>query len=238
MKYHNALRPEPHYRREAFDAGMQAIGYTPSDWMKCDVYLTWNRYGTRESQADAVEARGGRVLVAENATWGNSFGWRLEGDCLFGEGPWYSIWPEFHNRADKIKVGPPERWDSLRVQLEPFRPLGYEIVGLEQRGIGPRGTPKNWIPPGCSRLRRHPGTGKCIPLHKDLELTSEVRTWGSGAAVKALMWGINVKSYMPYWCGEQQNTDESRLAMFRRLAWAQWRLKEIAAGEPFRWLLA
>lgn len=63
-------------------------------------------------------------------------------------------------------------------------------------------------------------------------------TWGSGAAVKALMWGIKVESHYPEWIGQQDNTDEGRLAMFRRLAWAQWELSEIASGEAFEWLLS
>lgn len=226
--YHNALRPEPHYRREAFDVGLQSIGFKPASHATCDVYLTWNRFGTRESIADQVEARGGKVLVAENATWGNDFlGYR-----------WYSIWPGYHNRADRIRYGGPERWDSLGVELEPWRSAGGEIVGLLQRGIGPRGTPASWKPPGCTRIRKHPGTRDCVPLEKDLAKASEVRTWGSGAAVKALMWGIRVHSYMPRWCGEQDNTDTGRLEMFRRLAWSAWRLSEIENGEPFKRLLA
>jgi hypothetical protein len=228
LKYCNALRPDLHYRRAAFDAGLQAIGYTPSDHKKCDLYLTWNRYGTREAQANAVEARGGRVLVAENATWGNDF---------LG-GKWLSIWPRFHNRADSIRDGGADRWDKLGVQLADWRLEGGEIIGLMQRGIGPRGTPRNWTPPGCTRIRPHPGTRVSVPLDEDLAKASEVVTWGSGAAVKALMWGIRVKSYMPNWCGEQDNTDEGRLAMFRRLAHAQWRLSEIETGEPFKRLLA
>jgi hypothetical protein len=224
--YFNALRPDPHYRREIFDAGLRSAGYTPADTGKCDVYVTWNRYGTRERLAEQVEARGGRVLVAENATWGNDF----------NGGRWYSIWSGFHNRADGIRYGGHERWDSLGFVLQPWRQGGTEIVGLQQRGIGPRGTPQNWQPPGCTRIRKHPGIRACVPLAEDLANASEVRTWGSGAAVKALMWGIPVRSYMPRWCGEQQNTDESRREMLRRLAWAQWTLEEIADGAPFRWL--
>lgn len=226
--YFNALRPEPHYRREAFDRGLQAAGYTKADnWMQADVYLSWSRYGTREIQADAVEARGGRVLIAENATWGNDF-------C---GGNWYSIWPSFHNRSDCIRYGGPERWDSLGIVLEPWRKGGTEIVGLQQRGIGPRGTPKNWIPPGCDRIRKHPGTKPCVPLEKDLSKASEVRTWGSGAAIKALMWGIPCRGHMPKWCGAQDNSDHGRLEMLRRLAWAQWTLEEIRKGDPFRWII-
>lgn len=226
--YCNALRPDPHYRREAFDAGLQKVGYTPTDRTKCDLYLTWNRYGTREEHANAVEERGGRVLVAENATWGNDF---------LG-GRWYSIWPRFHNRADSIRCGTSERWDNLGVDLADWRPAGGEVVGLLQRGIGPKGTPAKFNPPGCTRVRKHPGTNKCVPLEVDLAKASEVRTWGSGAAVKALIWGIRVQSYMPNWCGIQNNSDSGRLEMLRRLAWAQWTLPEIENGDAFAWLLS
>ena len=51
------------------------------------------------------------------------------------------------------------------------------------------------------------------------------------------MWGIRVESHMPNWIGEQDNTDEGRVAMFRRLAWAQWTLEEIESGEPFQRLI-
>lgn len=59
----------------------------------------------------------------------------------------------------------------------------------------------------------------------------------SGAALQALLWGIPVASEMPDWIGAQDNTDAGRLAMFRRLAWAQWTLEEISDGLPFRSLL-
>jgi hypothetical protein len=64
-----------------------------------------------------------------------------------------------------------------------------------------------------------------------------VITWGSGAAIKALLWGIQAVSEMPNWIGEQDNTPESRLEMFRRLALAQWELHEIESGEAFACLL-
>lgn len=226
--YCNLLRASLHYRRQAFDRGLQAAGFRPTAEAKCDLLLIWNRYGRFEFAADAAEKRGARVLIAENATWGNDF---------LG-GRWYSIWPRLHNRADSIRDGGASRWDSLGVSLSDWRPQGGEVVGLMQRGIGPRGTPRGWIPPGCTRIRKHPGTGPCVPLDEDLASASEVRTWGSGAAVKALIDGVRVRSYMPKWCGEQDNTDEGRLNMLRRLSWAQWRLQEIEVGEPFAWLLS
>ncbi len=42
---------------------------------------------------------------------------------------------------------------------------------------------------------------------------------------------------MPHWIGEQDNTDAGRLAMFRRLAWAQFRMAEIESGEAFARML-
>lgn len=224
--YCSLLRPDLHYRREVFDKGLRAVGLKPTDEKHCDILLIWNRYGRFEAAAEAVEARGGKVLVAENATWGNGF---------LG-GKWLSVWPSFHNRKDCIRYFGPERWDEMGVTPMDWRP-GGERVGLGQRGIGPRGTPKNWVPRNVDRVRKHPGVGVCVPLDVDLAKCGTVVTWGSGAAVKALMWGIRVESHMPKWCGEQQNTYESRLEMFRRLAWAQYTLSEIEMGEPFARLL-
>jgi len=42
---------------------------------------------------------------------------------------------------------------------------------------------------------------------------------------------------MPFWIGQQDNTDAGRLSMLRILAWAQWELHELATGEPFLRLL-
>lgn len=229
MKFAVLLKESPHYRRDAFVAGLMAIGGRQVGARQADVLVIWNRYGHSAHEANACEARGGRVLVAENAAWGNGFLGRK----------WYSLARDVHNTAGKFPLGNPERWDSLGVELAPWRAPGGEVVGLLQRGIGPRGTamPVGWIPPGCTRIRRHPGKAERVPLEADLARASEVRTWGSGAAIKALMLGIPVVSYMPNWVGEQDNTDAGRLAMFRRLAWAQWTLEDISNGLPFARLL-
>jgi hypothetical protein len=62
-------------------------------------------------------------------------------------------------------------------------------------------------------------------------------TWGSGAAVKALMWGIQVESHYPEWIAKQDNTEQGRLEMLRRIAWANWELHEIESGEALECLL-
>lgn len=229
MRYCCTIRTQLSYRRDAFERGLQAAGLKPGNASNCDVFVTWNRIHSMNQLARQVEARGGVVLVAENAAWGKGF---------LGEA-WFSLARTYHNTAGMFPVGGPERWDSLGVDLAPWRPDGGETVGLTQRGIGspPTAQPRDWHPPGCDRIRAHPGVNPCVPLETDLARASRVVTWGSGAAIKALMLGIKVESHMPRWIGEQDNTDAGRLNMLRSLAWAQWRMAEIESGETFARLL-
>jgi hypothetical protein len=226
-------------RRDAFIKGLHRMGFhvepgvtsRPGDR---DILVTWNRVQEGRIAADQFEARGLPVLVVENATWGNTFAGQR----------WYHIGFGRHNTAGRFPVGDAERWDGLGVELAPFRTSGEETVILAQRGIGaaPTAMPPAWPQNAAkrhapARIRPHPGMTPAKPLQADLARARGVVTWGSGAAVLALMWGIPVISEMRDWIGEQDNTDAGRLAMFRRLAWAQWRLDEIQSGEPFARLL-
>lgn len=233
-----ALRPGLERRREAFASGLQRHGYRVEfalpEHPKApdDLLVVWNRYGHAERVARHFENRGNTVLVAENAAWGKEF----LGDS------WYSLAVSWHNTAGCAPYIP-GRWESLGIEPQPWRKPGGETVILPQRGIGPEGRkmPLGWADKAAAqykgRVRRHPGNRPAKPLEDDLRHASRVVTWGSGAAVKALMWGIPVVSEMPNWIAQQTNTDSSRLAMFRQLACAQWRVSEIANGDPFRWLL-
>lgn len=219
-------------RVAVFRAGLQALGFkvvlgATHDPAPGDILVTWNRIHAGNTAAQAFEARGLPVLVTENASWGNEFA----GDS------WYTLARNWHNTAGCFPVGGRERWDGLGVELAPWR-AGGETVGLLQRGLGANGMPRGWAPPGCHRVRAHPGMRPATPLEVDLARAGRVVTWGSGAAIKALIWGIPVEAHMPRWIGAQDNTDAGRLAMFRQLAWAQWRLSEIESGEAFRWLLS
>jgi hypothetical protein len=229
-------------RRDAFVKGLHRMGFHVEPGVTSrpgagDILVTWNRVQEGRIAADQFEARGLPVLVVENATWGNTFA---------GE-RWYHIASGRHNTAHRFPIPPgggPERWDELGVELAPFRTSGEETVILAQRGIGapPTAMPPAWpqnaaIRHAPARIRHHPGMRPAKPLDQDLARARRVVTWGSGAAVLALIWGIPVVSEMRDWIGEQDNTEAGRIAMLRRLAWAQWRLDEIQRGEPFARLL-
>lgn len=197
-----------------------------------DLLVTWNRIHAGEPAARAFERAGCRVIVTENASWGNDFA----GDR------WYTLTRNRHNTSGMFPVGGPERWDSLGVELAPWR-TGGETVILAQRSIGspPVASPRQWAEGALARyggrIRPHPGIHAAKPLEVDLAGCGRVVTWGSGAAIKALLWGIPVVSEMSNWIGQQDNTDAGRLEAFRRLAWAQWRHSEIESGEAFAHLL-
>lgn len=243
------IRREPHYRSDAFRAGLKRIGATFVDERDAEVLVIWNRYGAFRAQADACEQRGGTVLVAENGYLGVEW----LGDR------WYAISRTQHNGAGTWPDGAPDRWDALGVELASWRTGGREIVLLPQRGIGPPGVamPGCWMKTARAqlgdsiplRVRTHPGTRPVIDLQHDLRKTVAVATWGSGAALKALLAGVPVYYSFPRWIGAPAGRpmgdcaagplrdDAARLGMFRRLAWAQWRLSEIESGEAFDRLL-
>jgi hypothetical protein len=191
-----------------------------------DILVTWNRIREGDVAARAFEREGLPVLVAENATWGGEF----QGER------WYTLARGFHNMAGRFPVGDSDRWDRLGCELADWR-TGGETVVLLQRGLGPRevAMPRGWTWPG--RVRSHPGNRQGLDLRLDLDRAGLVVTWGSGAAVLALIWGIPVVSHMPNWIAAQKNTDADRLRMFRELAWAQFTLDEIQSGWAFERLL-
>jgi hypothetical protein len=232
MRAYLNLRNSVPERTEAFKTGLERCGYEvvighPMSWGSKDIIVSWNRIGTLHEICNQFERDGKSVLVVENCSWGNDFA----GDR------WFHIAKNFHNTRGRFPIGDRSRWDSLGVDLDPWRDEGGETVVLPQRGIGPPqvAMPRDWKAIG--RVRRHPGRGTSVPLEQDLAGASKVITWGSGAAIKALMWGIKVESHMPFWIGQQDNTEWGRLHMFRELSWAQWRLDEIRRGDAFKWLL-
>lgn len=232
----NLLRPEPAFRRECFTEGLRAAGFDVVDRLAMpapdDAIVIWNR----KSSDDAEAKRFTHVLVAENAYI------RVKG--------WYALSLSHHGGAGAWPEGGPERWDGLGVHLHQWREGGTETVILGQRSIGELGiaSPRGWEEKVRrqvgGRVRPHPGKREPgIPLERDLRNASAVVTWASSAALTALVLGIPVFYGLPHWIGavagraisdfgqEPKRDDAARLAMFRRLAWAQSSVDEIRSGE-------
>lgn len=238
------LRDTDHYRVDAFRSGLESVGYKVCDGFKPgpdDLIVAWNRYPRHEPLIAEFEAAGGRAVIAENGWLG--YKWR--------GGTWFALSLGHHAGAGTWPVGGPERWDSWSVDLLPWHADGERVI-LQQRGFGEPGiaAPDRWAErigrrfPG--RIRLHPGNGPSRPLEVDLAAAGEVLTWNSGAALSALILGVPVRCAFPAWIGMQascglddplRRDDEARLAMFRRLAWAQWTADEVGSGDAFRSLL-
>jgi hypothetical protein len=221
-------------RRTIFVEGLERLGYKVEHGLtreprEGDLLCTWNRIHEGDEVARIFTDRGLPVIVTENATWGNDFAGKR----------WYTLTRDFHNVANTFPVDGPERFDSLGVGLGDWRSDGETVV-LASRGIGPAAyrMPAGWAS-RQGRVRAHPGRfpERAKQLREDLANCGKVVTWGSGAAVTALIWGIPVESHQPQWIAAQENTDAGRLEMLHRLAWAQATHEEIASGEPFARLL-
>lgn len=248
------LRADPVYRAEAFRLGLQRAGYNLEQRIhlprKGDVLVIWNRYGQFAAEAERFAAAGAHVLVAENGYLGREWNGNI----------WYALARGFHNGAGGWPAGNEQRWGEIGTEVAPWRQGGCEIVVLATRNIGPQGVaePRGWSEATAARLqsrtsrpvriRKHPGEkGRAVPLLGDLRNAWAVVTWGSGAALKAIVAGIPAFYGFEPWIGRgaalpvsedlEQPFRGDRLPMLRSLAWAMWRVDEIEAGEPFRELL-
>lgn len=237
------VRDKLHYRRDAFAAGLKRLGYAIDAGVGSaldragagDVVVTWNRYGVNHMACTRAEQRGALVLVTENG---------YLGEDMPGPDKWFALSVGHHNGRGRWVEGGPERWDRLGVRLKPWHGPGEAVV-LPQRGIGPPGVamPGDWLSKHrrMGRVRHHPhGRAGRVALEADLKRAGTVITWGSGAAIRALTYGVPVLYGLPGWImagacamiGEVPVLDDDkRLAAFRRMAWAMAPLSEIESGE-------
>ena len=241
----------PDWRWKAFVAGFHKLGLDVSDRPRHrpnDVLVVWNRSPTLDREAKVHTANGGKVIVAENG---------YIGKCPKGF-PMYALALDQHNGAGRWPVGEENRWHSFGIEDRPFRVSGEHILLLPQRGIGPPGVgmPKNWVADVTRRLsqitkrpvkvRPHPGQSR-PKMDDDLHNCWAAVTWGSGAAIKALVAGVPVFHEMKNWIGAPAakfGIDDienpylgDRMPMLHRLSWAQWSVDDIATGRPFDALL-
>lgn len=255
---YSLIRTSPHYRHEAFVAGLRRAGYAvtqgfPDRGAPGDVMVIWNRYGIYERNAERFEGQGGTVLVAENGYWGKDA----------GGVQYYALARRGHNGSGWWPDGGRERLDRLGIELKPWRADGGHILICAQRGIGSRtmASPMDWHNTAARRLRAltkreivvrpHPEDvnlrgAKLPPLEEQMRGAWAVVVWSSTSGVKALLEGIPVLYDAPHWIcsGAAARLDSvkapflgDRLPALQRMAWAQWTVAEIASGEPFRLLV-
>lgn len=256
MKAYVGIRTEPHYRRDAFIAGLSAAGYEiapgPAQGRPGDLYVIWNRYSEWHNQACRFEAAGGTVIVAENGYVGKG---GVSPHSMKDRDP-YALARSYHNDATVIPEGGPERWDALGVDLKPWRTGGQHVLVCPNRsfGIPGRMMPSDWANDVVRRLakltqreirvRPHPGnSAPKKPLADDLAGAWCTVIWSSSAGVHSLIAGVPVICEAPYWIAKgaaginiaqiESPPMPDRLPALRRLAWAQWSLAEITAGAPF-----
>lgn len=250
------IRSAPHYRREAFAAGLESLGYrisadVPHDVRRGDVLVIWNRYGAMHERAAQFEARGGTVIVAENGYLGMDRDDRRV----------YAMALHAHNGRGYWWVGGPERFAALDVALQPWRGVGRHILVAPNRSFGMPGAimPADWAETTAAALRQmtdrevrvrlHPGNGApAVPLADDLRDAWAVVIWSSSVGVDALVRGIPVVCCAPWWICKAATAarlidvgmvprDTLRQWSFEQLAWAQWDVGEIADGTAYRHLL-
>lgn len=238
-------------RHEAISAGLQRAGLTLCEEpATADVLVTWNLHrADAQRAAEACEARGGAVVVCEEAYTRRLIDKKHFAMALHG-----------HNGSGTWLPGRPERFEALGLSLKPWRKSGESILVCTSRGMGSVAMrePRGWAEDVSRRLRaltdrpiavrRHPGKKyEARPLAEDLAEAWAVVVWASNCATEALASGVPVFYEAPHIitagaaergiAGIEQPNFPDRRPAFDRLAWAQWTMDEIAEGEPFSHLL-
>jgi hypothetical protein len=237
------IRKEPHYRRAAFESMLSKHGYGiansslgVSPKRKADLLILWNKKrGNEEAEANRWEKQGGTVLIVEN-------GYLQPVDKTY-----YAISVHGHNGSGWFPVGAEDRFTKLGFPMKPWcGGTGYALV-CGQRGIGSSlmASPPQWAERTAKRLeaagvktklRLHPGNfAPKVPLLDDLKGAASCHIWSSASGVRALVEGIPVNHYAPFWiCDRPAN----RVDQLHRMSHGQWHHEEIATGEPLARILA
>jgi hypothetical protein len=217
-----------------------------------DLLVTWNRNGGHDAIAAGCERRGAKVMVVENGYIGTD----AHSNKL------YAMALGQHNGAGKWTVGKEDRWSNLGIALQPWRSKGAFILLVPQRGIGSPSVrmQPSWLTQTTAKLermterpvvlRRHPGVLRHHkPIEPEFQNCWAVVTWASGGGIKAIVCGIPVFYGLENWIGAPaglpfEGADletpflGDRLPMLQRMAWAQWKVDEIASGAAFACLMS
>lgn len=250
------IRTQVHYRHEAFVRGLTAAGYRvelkPAKRIEPDdILVVWNRGQQFQYEVKRHETAGSRIVVAENGYTG-----AVDDD----RHQWFSLALTHHNGLGQWWCGDTPRFPRMGLTVKPWRVEGSFVLALPQRGIGAPGVamPHSWprlivqrlraVTRREIRVRPHPGGRNVGPtLEAALEGCHAVVTWGSGAAIKAIMLGVPAIYELAGWIGAPaarfglQSLENPFLGdrgpMLERLSWSQWPVADIASGEAFRTLM-
>ena len=252
-------------RHIAIEEGAAAAGYRVRKGAGApaagDILLTWNLYGARVHSARRFEQAGAHVVVCEEG-----FIRRINGDTYFqmalgghnGSGHWRCGGSE---RWDGWGIDvAPWRDDGEHILVCGQRGFGYSDMAMPDnwpdaiharlRALTARPL---WYRPHPKRRRRwtRAAYDRVLdfgePLAMQLRGAWAVVVYTSNAATEALIAGVPAFFDGPHLVTEgvaQQGIDgierpalADRLPALRRLAWAQWSMREIARGDPFIHLL-
>jgi hypothetical protein len=256
------IRGRPEDRVTAMQEGLRALGYQVAvDYgdqpiERSDVLVIWNRYGGWGELADRFDAAGARVIVCENGYVGQTVAMSLDyhngrGRHPIGDG---SRWD-----AMGVQVQP-WRGGGRHILVCGQRGIGYGGIGHAEdwasgvihRLSGTTSRPILFRPhPKGQRRPRYPNAESVdcrAPLAEHLADCWAIVVWTSNAATAALIAGVPV-----FYEGPALITGKAALKgidliatplrgdrrqAFIDLSWGQWSAEEIAAGAPFRRLLA
>lgn len=257
------IKPTPHYRRDAFEAGFKRLGFdiahSNHNPRPGDAVCLWNLTGGMEKEAERFRKAGAAVVVCENAYLTPA-----------GVPQMYAISRDGHCGAGRFPADPAarSRWDELGAKLQPWRKEGDHILVVAQRGIGSRemASPHGWAEKTAAkiqtvtrrpvRIRQHPGNkmnARLTPLADDFRDAWAVVTWSSSTGVHALVAGIPVFYAAPHWICSGAALPFNRFAMFVespmcddsarekamvRMAQGQFHYREIAEGWPLQGVLS
>ncbi len=233
------------HKEDLFSKGFKALGFQVTkdngvDPKPTDILLVWNVTSRNKPTRDKFKRAGARILVAENGYIGKDNNGNkllaLAWDGHAGEGIW--------------NIGDYPRYLDHNFDILPWKD-GKNIVILAQRGIG-NAKDVSWARQIALELkkktdkpiiiREHKGRDN-PPLEPVLDNAYCCVTWSSGAAIKAIAYGVPVFYSMPNWIGAKAafyglDIDNpckgDRIEMFHRLGWAQWTRAEIESGEALK----
>ena len=253
-------------RHEAIEQGLRANGYDvrhggPAAIRSDDVLVTWNSHGRAEALSAQFKAAGARHIVCEEAYFRRVNGEKHIALALWGHNGSGTWKPGGPGRFARFGIDPaPWRRDGDHVLVCGQRGFGYNAMAnawpddvhdrLRQATKRPI-----WFRPHPKRRRKMPTAAYDRVLNHEEPLVDHLRgawavvVWSSNAATVALRHGVPAFHEAPHIVAEgaapkglarlerPKRSNTARRRAFEDLAWAQWSLSEIGAGEAARHLL-